>query len=132
MASYESRRFMGCTDTLRAERREMPQSEQVLWQRLRAHRLEGFKFRRKHGIGCYVVDFYCHAAEVAVEIGPSESGTKTDGWPSTARRRAQDEFLRSLGVEVLRFTEDEIYDDLEGLIMKVAERVRTRLMAKSR
>jgi adenine-specific DNA-methyltransferase len=130
MSDYQRRRVLGSTEMLRARRTAMPYSEQQLWERLRGHRLQGFKFRRKHGIGCYVVDFYCHAAAVAVEIGPSEAEGKSSQWPATARSRAQDEFLRSLGVEVLRFSERDVQDDLEGLIMRVAERVRRRIVEK--
>jgi len=46
----------------------MTKSETILWQALRAGRLNGRKFRRQHPVGTYVLDFYCDAARLAVEV----------------------------------------------------------------
>src|SRR5688572_31176226 len=43
-------------------------SERWMWEQLRARRLHGFKFRRQEPLGPYVVDFYCHAARLVVEL----------------------------------------------------------------
>ena len=49
-------------------RREMTPAEQVLWQALRGNKLDGFHFRRQQIITGYIVDFYCHAASLAIEL----------------------------------------------------------------
>ena len=52
----------------RRSRQAMTKSETILWQALRAGRLGGRKFRRQHPVGTYVLDFYCDAARLAVEV----------------------------------------------------------------
>jgi very-short-patch-repair endonuclease len=49
-------------------RREMTVPERVVWQALRDRRLAGWRFRRQAAIGPYIVDFYCHAARLVLEI----------------------------------------------------------------
>jgi very-short-patch-repair endonuclease len=127
MMNNADARFTGSVQVRRTIRLGGSRSETMLWQRLRSRKLEGFTFRRKHGIGCYIVDFYCQAAGIAVQIDRLEATCRPEVWTVSARRRAQDEFLRSLGVEVLRLSEQEIFDDLEALVMRVAERVRRRI-----
>ncbi len=54
-------------DFARDQRREGSKAEKTLWEHLRARRL-GYKFRRQHPIGDFVLDFFCHEAKLAVEI----------------------------------------------------------------
>ncbi len=76
--------------------------EKLLWQRLRAGRLMGLRFRRQHPIGPYVVDFYCHAARVIVEVdGLSHLGREDDD----ARR---EEYLTRLGLRVIHVLNDDV------------------------
>lgn len=49
-------------------RLHLTDAEQRLWPSLRDRRMGGFKFRRQHPIGTYIVDFYCHQARLAIEI----------------------------------------------------------------
>ncbi len=55
----------------RALRREMTDIERGLWRHLRGHRLEGHEFRRQHPVGPYVLDFYCPATKLCVEVDGS-------------------------------------------------------------
>ena len=55
-------------DRARAARRQMTPPEVIVWQGVRGGRLDGLRFRRQHPIGLYVLDFYCAAARLAVEI----------------------------------------------------------------
>ena len=59
-------------------RRQMTEAEQTLWLRLRANRLGGWHFRRQQVIACYIVDFYCHAAGLAVEVDGAVHETRGD------------------------------------------------------
>src|SRR6478609_3594419 len=53
------------------QRRTMTIAEKLLWQQVRANRLGGFHFRRQQIAAGYIVDFYCHAARLVVEVdGP--------------------------------------------------------------
>jgi len=77
----------------------------MLWQFVRAHRFGGLKFRRQHAIGPYIVDFYCASLRLVVEV---------DG-PIHANQAHEDEnrqrYLEHLGLEVLRFSNDEVLND---------------------
>lgn len=58
-------------DLARSLRKNMTVSEQLLWARLRTNRLDGFHFRRQQVIAGFIVDFYCHAAKLVIEVdGP--------------------------------------------------------------
>ena len=84
----------------------MTSSEIRVWLYLRRRKLDGWKFRRQHPIGPYVVDFYCPAARLVVELdGNSHDGSKDE---YEDRRQA---WLESQGYRVLRLSADYPEDD---------------------
>src|SRR5262249_14113225 len=93
--------------------------ERRLWRALRGGRLAGLKFRRQHAVGPYVVDFYCHEARLVVEM---------DGRSHNDRGRedkVREEFLKDEGLNVLRVSNDDVLDRMEGVlegILKTAGR----------
>jgi len=100
----------------RSLRSELPRAEQILWNQLRGYQL-GFKFRRQVSIGPYIVDFYCPKKKIVIEVdGDShyESGKKEYD-------KARSEYIISKGVFVVRFTNLEVYDDLEGVLSRLKE-----------
>ena len=101
-------------------RQEMPKAEVILWSYLQKKQLAGFKFRRQHGIGNYVVDFYCPKVQLVIELDGDTHYT-----PEAEQYDQQrDEFLRAFGLSVLRFTNQEIYQDLESVLDKIKETIR--------
>ena len=83
--------------------------EQALWYRLRRSRLAGLKFRRQHVVGPYIVDFYCPARRLAVEVdGESHVGRGEED-------AERDAFLRSQGMTVLHVTNDDVLHDLNAV-----------------
>ncbi|MBN6151815.1 endonuclease domain-containing protein [Xanthomonas sp. AmX2] len=91
------------TATLRNARRlrqDMTDAERKLWQYLRGGRLLGLKFRRQHLVPPYVVDFYCEALKLAVELDGSQHSTKADA----ERTR----YLQAQGMHVLRFWNNDV------------------------
>ena len=103
----------------RTLRRNMPPAETILWSQLRGKRLEGCKFRRQYSIGPYIVDFYSPQLRLAIEIdGESHF---VDG--ALQRDQVRQAFIESAGVTVLRFTNQDIYDRLEGVIDKIREKI---------
>ena len=90
----------------------MTDSENKLWRHLRAHRLNGEKFRRQQPIGPYIVDFVHFGARVIVE---ADGGQHNDA-PRDERR---DEWLREQGFTVMRFWNNEIMSNLEGVLTTV-------------
>jgi len=75
---------------------------------LRDRQCAGFKFRRQHVVGPFIVDFFCASCSLGVEI---------DGETHLGRERAdfkRQRFLETEGLKVLRFWNTEVYDDLEA------------------
>ena len=96
-------------------RRNMTPAEEKLWQQLRAGRLEGFHFRRQQIIDRFIADFYCHAADLVVEV---DGGVHLDQQEYDQER---DNYLTALGLTVLRFTNSDINQDLETVLATILE-----------
>jgi very-short-patch-repair endonuclease len=87
-------------------------AERVLWSSLKRSRLLGHKFRRQQGIGQYVVDFYCPAKKVAIEIDGATHWTEQE----QKRDRERQCYIEALGIRVLRFTNDDVYTNKDGVL----------------
>jgi very-short-patch-repair endonuclease len=90
----------------REMRKNPTKAEVLLWEKLRRRRLGGYKFRRQQVIGIFIVDFYCPSAKVIVEV---------DGEIHLQQKetdRVRDYHLGSLGYEVLRFRNQDVFDQL--------------------
>ena len=86
-------------------------AEQMLWFHLRAGRLHGLKFRRQHPVPPYVVDFYCEACKLVVELDGSQHNETADA-PRTR-------FLESLGLTVLRYWDNEALQHTEMVLASI-------------
>ena len=93
-------------------RKNLTEHERLLWSKLRNHQLNGYKFYRQYSINSYVLDFYCPAKRVAVEL---DGGHHGEGMQ--ARRDSErDEALKSMNVRVLRFWNHEIKGNVSGVL----------------
>ena len=105
-------------------RKEQTDAENLLWQVLRARRLCGFKFRRQHPVGGYILDFYCHNVGLAVELD--------GGGHSEAEQRFYDEersrIILGAGVQVVRFWNHDVLTALESVLEEI---YRHLMMGKS-
>jgi len=99
-------------------RRRMTSEERMLWQALRRSAL-GHHFRRQQVVAGFIVDFYCHASGLAVEL----DGAVHDGRGDYDAER--DQVLAGLGVRVLRIGNAEVRRDLEAVIDQIAAAVKT-------
>ncbi len=95
----------------------MPKAEVTLWCHLKSSQLKGCKFRRQHSIGNYVVDFYCPKLKLTIELD-GESHYSTG---SNENDRIRQEYIEKLGIKVLRFTNFDVYGDLEGVLKKIED-----------
>ncbi|WP_421991626.1 endonuclease domain-containing protein [Qipengyuania sp.] len=95
--------------------------ERLLWQHLRA-RPGGFKFRRQHPAGLYVLDFYCARLRLAVEV----DGWAHDSVETIARDRNRSAFLRSQGIATTRIPARAVLTDVEAVITRLTEICSTR------
>ena len=91
--------------------------EQKLWNHLKGRQLDGFKFRRQHGIEKYVVDFYCPKVKLIVELDGSGHLT-----PQKIREdKERDKILKELGYHILRFYNNDIDENLEGVLKIISD-----------
>ena len=98
----------------RALRRDMTLPEGMLWRALR-QRPDGFKFRRQHPIGRCVVDFYCPALRLVVEVD-GEAHSMGDHPAGDSRR---DAWLRGQGLRVLHFNASDVINDLPSVVTAI-------------
>lgn len=95
-------------------RKNMTVSEKKLWEALRGSRLHHWHFRRQHVIGQVIVDFYCHRAELVVEVdGPIHA-------VQVEQDTQRDRYLASRGLRVLRVNNDEIEQDLQDVLGRIS------------
>jgi very-short-patch-repair endonuclease len=102
----------------RALRHDMTSAERRIWSRLRAHRFQGFSFRRQVPIGSYIVDFLCPEARLIIEIDGGQHAVQTN------RDAVRESWLREQGFVILRFWNNEVLTKLSGVLHRVAESLR--------
>jgi very-short-patch-repair endonuclease len=101
----------------RAMRREPTEAEDRLWHELRGGRLDRIKFRRQVPIGRYVVDFVCLEAMLVVELDGSQHA-------ESAHDMVRDAELKTRGFRVLRFWNDDVLRDMNGVCDTIIAYVR--------
>ena len=95
-------------------RKDSTPQEIILWSRLRRNQL-GYKFRRQHSIGKYIVDFYCAEKNLIIEV----DGGQHDEVSARKYDEKRSEYLERLGFRVLRFWDRDINLNLEGVIGEI-------------
>lgn len=94
-------------------RQQMTGEERILWDRLRANRLDAWHFRRQQVIAGFIIDFYCHAASLVVELdGPIHAGqVEIDA--------ERDRVLTEMGLRVLRIQNQQVNENLEEVLKTI-------------
>ena len=93
----------------------MTPAELVLWGELRGRRFADFKFRRQHPLGPYVADYFCRAANLIVELdGETHFGRER-------RDQIRDQKLEQCGYMVIRFLNEQVYEDLDVVLQVIFE-----------
>jgi len=101
-------------------RHEQTDAESLMWLLLRDRRLGSAKFRRQHPVDPYVLDFYCNNAKLAIEVDGGQHG---DARTKDEQRTA---YLKSKGIEVLRFWDNEVLKETEAVLEKIWEKLMTK------
>lgn len=96
----------------KALRQKMPQPEIMVWSKLRNRQLNGFKFKRQYSVGNYILDFYCPSDRLAIELDGDSHFRKS----AKEKDQIRDNYLEALHINVLRFTNKEITENLEGVL----------------
>jgi very-short-patch-repair endonuclease len=103
-------------------RRSSTGVERKLWHRIRDKQVEDFRFRRQRPIGKYIVDFVSLEAKLIIEVDGGQHATRE------VQDAARTIFLESLGYRVVRFWNNEVIDDMEGVL----ERIRATLLQSAK
>jgi len=103
-------------DRAKALRRSMSLPEVLLWKALEAGALDRLRFRKQHPLGPYVLDFYCDAAKLAVEVDGAGHGFGDR--PQRDDRR--DAWLSSQGIATLRLPASLILRDVDAAVRTIA------------
>jgi very-short-patch-repair endonuclease len=88
-----------------------------MWIHLSRRQMNGLKFRRQYGVDQYVIDFYCPKIKLAIEIDGDSHYYSAAQKYDTERQK----YIESCGIHFLRFTNNEIYDNLDGVLQMIYE-----------
>ena len=108
----------GARERARSLRRNMTDAEKSLWRISRLYQIDGHRFRRQVPLGRYIADFVCHDARLIIGI----DGGQHQG--SAPQKAARTRFLQDHGHRVLRFWNNEVLSNLEGVRATIAEILR--------
>ena len=99
-------------------RTSMTDAENRLWRQLRGKQIAGFKFRRQHPFGDYILDFVCLEAELVVEVDGGQH------MQTTAEDAERDRRLEATGFRVLRFWNNQVLNEMEGVLETILAALR--------
>jgi very-short-patch-repair endonuclease len=98
-------------------RQESTEAEKLLWEELRNRKLNGLKFRRQHPLDKFIVDFYCNEKKIVLELDGGVHNEKINKEYDEARTA----MLAGLNIIVLRFKNEEVINDMQGVLKKIRD-----------
>ena len=113
--------FLTNNPALKKQRRELrhnqTDAERVFWWKVRNRQFYGLKFYRQYSVGSYILDFYCPAIKVAVELDGGQHNQPRNSEHDVVRS----EYLNACGVNVVRFWNHEVLSDIESVFVGLEE-----------
>ena len=101
-------------------RQNITKAEKLIWNKIRDRQLENCKFRRQYSVDRFVIDFYSAELKLGIEIdGEShfqEGAAEYD--------QARQEFMESVGIKFIRFTNNDVYGNLSGVLESIVQHIR--------
>ena len=91
-------------------RQRSTEAERALWRKLRGRQLEGYKFRRQQPVGPYIVDFVNFEKGIIIELDGGQHVT------NRARDEEREAWLRDEGFQIIRFWNNDVFDNMEGVL----------------
>ena len=101
----------------RALRKNQTDVERIVWNQLKSRKISGYKFRRQQPIGPYIVDFINFEKKLNIELDGSQHAANKD------KDKIRDSWLNSQGYQVLRFWNNEVFDNLDGVLTVIQGRL---------
>jgi very-short-patch-repair endonuclease len=107
----------GLTQLARLLRRQQTDAERKLWQNLRSKQFEALKFRRQQPMGIYIVDFVSFEKKLIIELDGGQHNEKE----AMEKDNERTKWLEGKGYRVLRFWNNEVLTNIEGVLEKISE-----------
>ena len=102
-------------------RNNMTEAEKILWEKLKNKQILNLRFRRQHPIDIFIADFYCHTVRLVIELdGKIHKSQKEYDEGRTAE-------MEQFDIQVMRFKNEEIKNDIENVINKIKSTIIQRL-----
>jgi very-short-patch-repair endonuclease len=108
---------MTATNFARRLRKNSTDAERLIWGHLRNRNLEGIKFRRQQPLGPYIVDFVSIEKKLVIELDGGQHST------NKAFDEDRDHFINSEGYRVLRFWNNELLQNTEGVLERIRQEI---------
>jgi very-short-patch-repair endonuclease len=89
--------------------------ERILWRHLRNRKFADYKFRRQHPVDPYILDFYCPAAKLAVELDGGGHNYRS----GQIRDRSREQFLAERGIAIVRFWNHQVREELDTVLRAI-------------
>ena len=102
-------------------RNNMTYHEKLLWEKLKGKQICGIRFRRQHPISLFIVDFYCHEVRLVVEVDGEIHYDRIDYDDGRSAK------MERFGIKVIRFTNFEVENNIEKVIMRIETTVIERI-----
>ncbi len=99
-------------------------AEQKIWSLVKGRRFHNLKFKRQHGIGPFIIDFFCAEKKLVIEVDGDIHAIELEKIKDLQREK----YLQSLGLIILRYNNNDILNNLEGVLLdleKVIQQVST-------
>ncbi|MFI5329564.1 MAG: endonuclease domain-containing protein [Desulfobaccales bacterium] len=103
--------------TARALRKNMTDAERLFWMKVRKKQLNGHQFYRQKNLGNYIVDFYCPSGQLIIEIDGGQHYSDR----GIIKDKIRDSYLNNLGFKVVRFSDNEILTNIDGVLEHLFE-----------
>ena len=98
----------------------MTKAEAIIWQKLRCKQIENCNFLNQYSVKQFVLDFYSPEIKLAIEI---DGESHFQEWAAQYEHERQI-FIESVGINVLRFTNNQVYENLNGILEIIAQKIR--------
>jgi very-short-patch-repair endonuclease len=102
---------------VRRLRRRQSDAEEKLWLNLRNRQLNGLKFRRQQSLGNYIVDFISFDVKLIIEVDDGQHNETV----TTEKDEQRTKWLEGKGYQVIRFWNNDVLENVEGVLTKIRE-----------
>lgn len=101
-------------------RKKSTKAEKILWEYLRNRNLAGFKFKQQYSVDAFIIDFYCPKVKLGIEVDGEVHFTEE----AKNYDKNRSGFLSDFGIEIIRFRNDEIYNNLKVVLNIIEDKLK--------